>query len=366
MAAYTSWGQRKALGRRYGTDPAQISEQQRIAQEYALQPERERLAFMRAESERQQRNLEDAQKQAEIAGMVGTAGNVATTAATLRAMTKGEGEPFFGKWGKTAQKTPSAFTTQPFTPEASLTPAAPSAAAGLGAAGAAGLAGAAGIGAGLTVANTPYAAIGTAASSAAGAFKAAPFLVNPALVDAGMAGGAAAAGGAGAAAGGAASSVMAGAGVVGAVMAASALLSPIVGDKTFLGKVVSFPAKVGKAITDPITKALGCIIITACTQDESDEVNIAREYRDKFLTQDQLRGYYVIAEKVVPLCRFKAVKWLVKRFLVDNLITYGKYVLRCEAAPGWLARHVTESFLALCGKVGSKRESFTRINGEVY
>lgn len=118
-------------------------------------------------------------------------------------------------------------------------------------------------------------------------------------------------------------------------------------------------------VLDPIGITKGCIIVTACTSPDSEEVNISREYRDKFLTPEQLRGYYMIAEKMVPwIQRFPPVKWLVKRLLVDNLIAYGRYALDKGPYPGPLAHTVTKQFLRLCGFVGSRRRHFVRCNGE--
>ena len=109
-----------------------------------------------------------------------------------------------------------------------------------------------------------------------------------------------------------------------------------------------------------------CIIVTACTSPDSEEVNITREYRDKFLSPEQLRGYYVIAEKIVPLIeRFSFVKKVVKRVLVDNLIEYGRHALGKGKKPSFVSVIVTRLFLALCANVGARRKQFVRCNGEV-
>lgn len=109
----------------------------------------------------------------------------------------------------------------------------------------------------------------------------------------------------------------------------------------------------------------GCIIVTACTDRHSPEVEIAREYRDKYLTPEQRRGYYMIAEKVVPALRkYPCIKRLTKRFLVDNLISYGRYALKKGPEPGTISRAVTKAFLWLCKQAGQCRLSFTRANGE--
>ncbi len=110
-----------------------------------------------------------------------------------------------------------------------------------------------------------------------------------------------------------------------------------------------------------------CIIVTACTDPHSPEVQIAREYRDKHMDLDQIRGYYMIAEKVVPLIKQSDLfKKIVKRVLVDSLVDYGKSALgKQEAKPRLFSTMVSRAFLWLCGKIGKTRETFVRCNGEV-
>lgn len=112
----------------------------------------------------------------------------------------------------------------------------------------------------------------------------------------------------------------------------------------------------------------GCVIVTACTDRHAPEVEIAREYRDKYLSPDQLRGYYMIAEKVVPrIERSNRLKKFVKRILVDNLIEYGRFALgKTTKKPGAASRIITKTFLALCEATGRTRKTFTRSNGEVF
>ena len=112
----------------------------------------------------------------------------------------------------------------------------------------------------------------------------------------------------------------------------------------------------------------GCIIVTACTDRHSPEVEIAREFRDKFLDADQLRGYYQIAEKIVPLIESNGtIKRLVKKWLVDRLVDYGAVVLgkkeKTLLRSSWI---VSRAFLSLIRTVGKMREQFVRCNGEVY
>jgi hypothetical protein len=104
----TSWGTRKVLGRRYGTDPALLMEAKRLEEEYGLMPGRESRALQAAQFQQSlaQQDKALAQNQSQFdttqagnkqAGMVGTAANLATTGAMIRGLTKAPNEPFFGQ-----------------------------------------------------------------------------------------------------------------------------------------------------------------------------------------------------------------------------------------------------------------------------
>ena len=122
--SYTSFGQRRALGRRYSIDPAYLLEADRLLNEYSLAPGREARALQESQFSRgltfqaqeaalnRAQQAEDRQAQA-TAGMVGTGANLLATAATIRALTKGAGEPFFGgMFDGTNPKTVSAPSTR--------------------------------------------------------------------------------------------------------------------------------------------------------------------------------------------------------------------------------------------------------------
>lgn len=102
----------------------------------------------------------------------------------------------------------------------------------------------------------------------------------------------------------------------------------------------------------------GCIIISACTSRTSYEVDIAREFRGGFLDMVTLEGYHRLGKAVVPLMeRFKTLKSLVKKLLVDRLIDYGEWMLsykdylRYPSSP-WISEH----FLKLCYLIGRRRK----------
>lgn len=393
-STYTSWGQRRALGRRYATDPAYLLELERLNQEYSLIPSREaralqargmdiqqgqfaqNLAYNREQAELNRMDAEEARKQQATAGMIGTAGNLATTAGILRAATMTKGEPFFGNLFGAKEAATGIGSTAPSTVTAgaaTVTPAAVDAAAsGLGAAGAGAGAGAVeGMAAGEIAAmnaGIPTTATGgtgaTAGMGMAGAGMsaylgpAAAAYAAPKLLDAVykegtrklgqnlLFGG-----------GGETEQKMVGGAAAGAATGA-AIGSIVPGVGTVIGGIIG--GVIGLA------SGKGCIIVTACTSADSEEVDIAREYRDRFLDAETLRGYYMIAERVVPAVeRSKAMKRIVKRFLVDNLIAYGRHVLRNGPSPGVVSEVVTRAFLGLCRACGKRRTAFVRCNGEV-
>jgi Tfp pilus assembly protein PilE len=393
--AFTMWGQRKALGRRYSVDPALLEEAARLEKEYALQPGREARALQAeqfakslAQSESQfGRNLAFNQEQSTYnramqqeqldaqskSSMVGTGTNLIQNAAMMRMMTKGAGEPFFGKTvsgytdklfgGGAAPTTEGGMATATPKAGAVIDPAMVDAAAGAGAAGGA-------------AAGEGYALAGAAAPE--------EFFAGTGAV-AGEAG--ATLGGAGTAA--LAAAPYAAAGYIGAKLGGK-LITDTFGEHTFagrLGKTIQDPLQgVGRSLVNefmpegsaknvattvmdvlnPIGWAfsqLGCIIVTACTDPHSPEVEIAREYRDRFMSPDQLRGYYMIAEAVMPwVIRHKT---FVKKHFVDRLVEYGRYHLGySEKVPCRASSCVTRGFLMLCGFAGRRKRVFVRCNGE--
>ena len=126
--------------------------------------------------------------------------------------------------------------------------------------------------------------------------------------------------------------------------------------------VIGYIADVVEAI------AAACIIVTVCTNGDKYKINITREYRDKFMSPVALRGYYIIASKVVPwISENTWLKKTLKVYLVDNLIEYGTYALgKTEIKPSLKSVIITKTFLGLCSLTGMTRTHFIRANGEVY
>jgi hypothetical protein len=107
--------------------------------------------------------------------------------------------------------------------------------------------------------------------------------------------------------------------------------------------------------------------VTACYGKKSEEVNMAREYKDTFLDEDTKRGYYMLAEQLVPVMKKdESYKQYVKENLVDHLIKVGKHRLdKTDIQPTKESINITDGFLNFCNIMGKSVESFTRSNGEV-
>jgi len=120
---------------------------------------------------------------------------------------------------------------------------------------------------------------------------------------------------------------------------------------------------IGETIISPSNL---CIIITAATSPYSYEVNLARVFRDEFLGPITLRGYYMIADKVVPLMRKSALfKKIVKKHLIDHLIKYGEWVFGMSKRQPHKSTTITKNFLKLCRFFGSFKSFYIRSNGEI-
>ena len=117
--------------------------------------------------------------------------------------------------------------------------------------------------------------------------------------------------------------------------------------------------KLGKVMTffNPLSyvaKQLGCIIISACTSPDSYEVNLARNFRDSYMDERTLTGYYALCPYVAPLIhRNKTVKRIVKRILVDRLVDYGEWRLGIKPEMKFRTSGAVKTlFLGLCQIIG--------------
>lgn len=101
-----------------------------------------------------------------------------------------------------------------------------------------------------------------------------------------------------------------------------------------------------------------CIIISACTSKDSHEVEIAREFRNKYMSPYHLGGYYALAHRIAPIIdKSHFLKLIFKKFLVDRLVDYGEWILgRKPKRQLRTSTIITEGFLSLCASIGMQIE----------
>lgn len=92
--------------------------------------------------------------------------------------------------------------------------------------------------------------------------------------------------------------------------------------------------------------------------------NVVRRYRDENLTEKNKRGYYKLAEVLVPLMRkSKVFKWIVTVTLANPLVYYGKWYYG-ENRWGWIFSPVKTFWMKLFDVLGTETK-FIRETGEV-
>lgn len=97
-----------------------------------------------------------------------------------------------------------------------------------------------------------------------------------------------------------------------------------------------------------------CVIITACTDPYSYEVNVSRLYRDKYMNLDELSGYYRIAKVVVPILnKVPILRRMTKRLLVMPMVDYGEWFMHMKPKiKHKISAYITLGFLGLCEYAG--------------
>ena len=91
---------------------------------------------------------------------------------------------------------------------------------------------------------------------------------------------------------------------------------------------------------------------------------VVRAYRDQHMTPKNRRGYYRLADKLVPLMRkSRAVKHLVRFLMTKPMTFYGKYFYKLNPW-GVLAAPITAFWLLVFDLMGRKAP-YVRSNGEV-
>ena len=106
-----------------------------------------------------------------------------------------------------------------------------------------------------------------------------------------------------------------------------------------------------------------CFIMLEARYGDGTMDSVVRRYRDEKMTGRNRRGYYRLAEVLVPLMRESRVfKFLVTKTFADPLVCYGKYYYG-ENRWGWIFRPVERFWMRVFDIVGGDTE-FIRENGE--
>jgi hypothetical protein len=107
-----------------------------------------------------------------------------------------------------------------------------------------------------------------------------------------------------------------------------------------------------------------CFIMLEARYGDGTMDEVVRRYRDEYMTDRNRRGYYKLAEVLVPLMRkSKIIKWVVTKTFADPLVSYGKYYYG-ENKHGVVFTPVKSFWMKVFDVLGGDTE-FIRENGEV-
>jgi hypothetical protein len=107
-----------------------------------------------------------------------------------------------------------------------------------------------------------------------------------------------------------------------------------------------------------------CFIMLEARYGNGTMDKVVRKYRDEYMTDRNRRGYYRLAEVLVPLMRKSpAFKWVITKTFADPLVSYGKYYYG-ENKHGVVFTPVKNFWMKVFDIVGGNTK-FIRENGEV-
>ena len=93
-------------------------------------------------------------------------------------------------------------------------------------------------------------------------------------------------------------------------------------------------------------------------------LDIVRRYRDEHMTEKNRRGYYKVADKIVPIMkRSKAFKLLIRLVMTAPMVSYGKYYYG-KGKIGLAFKPVAKLWLGMFDWIGGDTP-YIRKNGEV-
>jgi len=107
-----------------------------------------------------------------------------------------------------------------------------------------------------------------------------------------------------------------------------------------------------------------CFIFLEARYGDGTMDSVVRRFRNENMTDKNKRGYYKMSEVLVPLMRkSKLFKGIVRTFMTDPMVSYGKYVYG-KGKVGRLFKPLAKFWLKTFDYLGDDHE-FVRENGEV-
>lgn len=106
-----------------------------------------------------------------------------------------------------------------------------------------------------------------------------------------------------------------------------------------------------------------CFIMLEARYGDGTMDAVVRRYRDEHITDRNKRGYYKLAEVLVPLMReSKLFKFLVAKTFADPLVSYGKWHYG-QNKHGWIFKPVQKFWMKVFDVLGTDTK-FIRENGQ--
>lgn len=106
-----------------------------------------------------------------------------------------------------------------------------------------------------------------------------------------------------------------------------------------------------------------CFIMLEARYGDGTMDAVVRRYRDEMITERNKRGYYKLAEVLVPLMReSKLFKFMVAKTFADPLVSYGKWHYG-QNKHGWLFKPVEKFWMKVFNVLGTDTQ-FIRENGQ--
>lgn len=106
-----------------------------------------------------------------------------------------------------------------------------------------------------------------------------------------------------------------------------------------------------------------CFIMLEARYGDGTMDAVVRRYRDEMITERNKRGYYKLAEVLVPLMReSKLFKFMVAKTFADPMVSYGKWHYG-QNKHGWLFKPVEKFWMKVFNVLGTDTQ-FIRENGQ--